>query len=194
MGLSSGPGWNAGGFWNGGSDVWSPTATSASTGVNAISSSYYGFRRARIIARERATDGPPSIAAAADNRLMTVMGLLEDRDICASADRRGDPRPRVVDDLGAHRRTRQQTSNKTRLSMQPRLDRPVAIGDVQRLTTVVADIPADHHLAVVTAHNPFPAGQRDQSRRHAPIVRDRPTARQQPLPPTRAHADGDLGS
>ena len=44
MGLSSGHGWNAGGFWNGGSDVWSPTAGSASTGVSAISSSYYGFK------------------------------------------------------------------------------------------------------------------------------------------------------
>ncbi len=44
MGLSSGHGWQAGGFWNGGSNVWSPSASSASTGLNAISSSYYGFK------------------------------------------------------------------------------------------------------------------------------------------------------
>lgn len=44
FGLSSGHGWNAGSFWNGGSDVWSPTSTTASTGISPISSSYYGFK------------------------------------------------------------------------------------------------------------------------------------------------------
>ena len=44
LGLSNGHGWNAGGFWNGGSDAWSANATSASTPFAGIDSSYYGFK------------------------------------------------------------------------------------------------------------------------------------------------------
>jgi hypothetical protein len=127
-------------------------------------------RGAWVVGREWAADRDPSGIATADNRLVTPDGLLEDREVRATASAGCDADTTVVDNVDAHGAGRQHAPDKAALTVKPRLDRVVTIAIPQRLTTVVDDVPADHNLPVVSADDALAVRQRDQDCRHQPIL------------------------
>jgi hypothetical protein len=100
--------------------------------------------------------------AAADDGLVAVVGLLEDRGVDAAADRGSDPCAQIVDDLSADRAGRQQASHDRANVIEPCLDRPEIIAAIEWLASIIADVLGDHDLAVASANDTLPARQLDQ--------------------------------
>ncbi|HEY5196646.1 MAG TPA: hypothetical protein VIJ51_06420 [Solirubrobacteraceae bacterium] len=149
-------------------------------------------RRTAIIAREWAADDAPDGVAAADDRLLAVVGLTEDGGVRAAADLGGDPRAPVVDHLHTDRARRQEGAHEAAIIVQPSLHRTVAITGVQLVTPIIADVSGDRDPPVVPADDALTTRQRDQDPGHQPILISRPVEDNPPrgVPPTAPPSDG----
>jgi hypothetical protein len=132
-------------------------------------------QRAWIVGRERTPDRGPGRVTATDNRLATIVALLEDRGVGPAANSGRDPFPAVIDDLGADCARRKKAAYKRTIIRQPRLARVVHVISPQRLPVTRADVPGNPDIAVIVPHEPLTAREPDQHRGHSPILRDRLT-------------------
>jgi hypothetical protein len=132
-------------------------------------------RRARIVGRERPTNRDPSIITATHHRRTPIVWLLQHSDESPAANRSGGPLATVIDHLSADSTRRHQPTDQRTIVSEPRLNRPIAIAAMQRLTLNIADVMRDHNPSVVQAYDALPARQLDQDRRHQPILIERST-------------------
>ena len=78
-------------------------------------------RRARIVDREGTPDRTAGHVTAADDRLVTIIGLFKHHGERAARDRGRDPLPTVINHLGADRTRRKHPRHERTVIGQPRL-------------------------------------------------------------------------
>jgi hypothetical protein len=130
-----------------------------------------GDRCAGPVGRQGARDGLPGRVAAADDGLVAVIGLVQDRNVGAGADDGGDLGADVVGHLGADRAGRQETTDEGAVCVEPTRD-GATVAPVKRGTAPIADVIGEHDLAIIPADHTFPTRKLDQDSGHRPILMD----------------------
>lgn len=92
--------------------------------------------------------------------------MIKDCDVRFIADRRGNPRAAVIDNLDAHRPRREQATHERATTVQPRPDGQEPIAGTQRLPPVPTHITSERDLAIVLPDNTLPGRKRNQDLRH----------------------------